>query len=103
MAYHLLIQSAASAHHTQNTIQSLLAEGKPIQQIFFYFHGVQQVFDMTLAKEWDKLIQLKIALKVCKTAWMDSQQPTLPSGFMLSSVIDFFSVHWQDQGVLRQF
>lgn len=103
MAYHLLIQSEANTDHTQNAIQLLLAEGKSIQQIFFYFHGVQQVFDMTLAKEWDKLIQLKIVLKMCKTAWMDRKQPVLPSGFILSSVIDFFSVHWQDQGILLQF
>ena len=106
MGYHLLIQSAPHTAKCQLAIQqtqALIASGASIKQIFFYFQGIDQVFDMTLAKEWDRLVQAKSLLKVCSTAVEKTGTKTLPPGFVLSSLIDFFATHWQDQGVLLQF
>jgi len=106
MAYHLLIQSPPHTAKCRSAIeqtQSLLASGQSIQQIFFYFQGIAQVFDMTLAEEWDRLVQAKSLLKVCSAAVEKTGNSTLPPGFALSSLIDFFAMHWQDQGVLLQF
>lgn len=106
MAYHLLIQSSqdtvAGSAALQQTRQ-LLAEKKSIKQIFFYFHGIEQVLTMTVAAEWGTLIQSANQLKICKTGWVEKANPPLPNGFILSSLIDFFREHWQDQGILLQF
>jgi len=100
MAYHLLIQSNQE-RALEQTMQ-LRRENKPIKQIFFYFQGIDQALTMTLAEKWVTLTSLSNQLKICKTAWMEKGNPPLPNGFVLSSLIDFFAAHWEDQGILLQ-
>ena len=103
MNYHLLIQSANQ--HALDHARTLLAAGNNIRQIFFYFHGIQQIQDLALAQEWSCLITVssnESRLKVCKTEFEKIELIKLPNGFILSSLIDFFSEHWQDQGILLQ-
>jgi sulfur relay (sulfurtransferase) complex TusBCD TusD component (DsrE family) len=106
MAYHLFIQSpehSAAGKQALCCAAELLAEKKIIQQIFFYFQGLDQVLTMTLAEKWVTLMPSSHQLKICKTAWMARGNLPLPTGFVLSSLIDFFSEHWRDQGILLSF
>jgi hypothetical protein len=86
--------------------RTLLLSNNNIYQVFFYFRGIEQIQDLALAEEWSYLIKAsssKLRLKVCKTEFEKIERIKLPHEFVLSSLIDFFSEHWQDQGILLQF
>ncbi len=102
--YHFFIASAPYTPESQlafSTAQTLIAEGKSIRQIFFYYEGVHHWKDPVLMAAW---LSVTKNVRLCIT-YMEKYgyQFNDQNGVCATGLVDFFAIHWQDQGILLQF
>ena len=102
MNYHLFV--TANPERALTYAQNILATGNRINQVFFYFTGITQLHNnLALATEWTMLIPYANGLKLCKNEVRQDIDEIFRKHFIISSLVDFFSEHWKDQGMLIQF